>query len=61
MDIDPRPSHPVDSYDDERMVDDERVDEIPVPLDPPFEVPTADALEQGQTVILDDERDEPPG
>ena len=62
IDIDPRPTPPVDSYDDERTVDDDRVDEIPVPLDAPFEVPTVDALEQAITVDLDDDRDgEPSG
>ena len=58
MDTDPRPSRPVDSYDDERTVHDEPDDEIPVPLDAPFDLPAVDALEQAQTVVLDDDRSE---
>jgi hypothetical protein len=60
MDSDPRPWPPVDPTDDERTVDDDVRDEIPVPLDAPFDVPTVDAIDQAHTVILDDERDDPP-
>ena len=57
MDIEPRPAAPIETSDDERTVDDDRLDEIPVPLDPPFEVPVVDALEQSTTVLLDDDGD----
>ncbi len=58
MDSDPRPSPPVDTTDDQRTVDDDVLDEIPVPLDAPFDVPTVDAIDQARTVILDDEHDD---
>lgn len=41
---------------DQRAVDPDEIDEIPVPLDADPEVPIEDALEQHQSVPLDDER-----
>lgn len=59
MDSNPRPSPPDGSYDGERpVVDDD--DDVQVPLDAPFEVPVADALEQERTVVLDDDHDSEP-
>lgn len=59
MDSDPRPSTPDGSYDGERPVVDDN-DDVQVPLDAPFEVPVADALEQERTVVLDDDHDSEP-
>lgn len=42
---------------DERPVDPDDVDDVPVPFDIAPDVPIEDALEQHQTVRLDDELD----
>ena len=57
MDNHPRTSPPDASYDDDRPMVDDTDDEVEIPLDPPFEVPITDALEQSRTVVLDDDRD----
>lgn len=60
MDSDPTTPRPDVSYDDERPMVDDTDDEVQIPLDPPFEVPVTDALEQTRTVVLDDDRDGDP-